>query len=266
MNLNIPISAKKIIKFLLVIICILTSLSLLTEIISKLLDNRIFEFFSDIFNLGTERNIPTLFSVLILWFVSFLCALITFIKKEKGDRYTIHWGFLAVIFLLLGWDEGVQLHDALTNSALATNLSSIAGIKKQGVFTFNWVVIAIPIVFLLGLSYLKFVWSFPIKQRKLLIIAAITYVMGALGMEMISALIFDTIGNKQLIYMFTSTSEDALEMLGVVIFIDFLLLHLGLYIDQITINFVKGDEPLPSAHLLPSSAHLIDEKMQNYVD
>ncbi len=262
MNITIPVDLPKITKFLLGIVFSLVGMSLLTEIISYFWDNKIFEFFSDIFNVGTERNIPTLFSVLLLWTSAFLCALITFIKKARRERYIIHWGLLSLIFILLGWDEGVQLHDALTNTVLATNLSSIAGIKKQGIFTFNWVVIAIPIVFLVGLFYLKFIWSFAPKQKQVLIIAAITYVMGALGMEMISAWIYDTIGNHKLIYIFTSTSEDLLEMSGVVIFIYFLLIHLKLYLDQVEINFVKGEKTIQS---VPSD-FLIDEHQPNYID
>lgn len=249
MNLTIQVSPPKIAKFLFGIIFALVGMSLLTEIIGHFWDNKIFEFFSDIFNVGTERNIPTLFSVLLLWTAAFLCALITFIKKETKERYMIQWGLLALIFLLLGWDEGVQLHDALTNTVLANNLSAMAGIKKQGVFAFNWVVVAIPAVFLLGLFYLKFMGSFVLKQKQVLVISAITYVMGALGMEMISAWISDTMGENTLIYILTSTSEDLLEMSGVVIFIYFLLIHLNSCLDRVELNFVKREKTIQSVQL-----------------
>ena len=259
MNLIIPVFPQKRTKFLFIIVLILVGLSLLTEMLSSLSGNKVFELISAIFNLDKERNLPTLFSVLILWSASFLCAIITVLKKRTRQRYIIHWGFLAVIFLILGWDEGTQIHDSfLGNSGITDYLFSILGIEKEGFFTFRWVVVALPVVFLLGASYIKFIWSLPVKQKQILILAAIAYLMGALGMEAITGFLLKTQGIT-LVYSLMNALEELLEMSGIIIFIYFLLLHLSLQIEQININFIKVNEAV-------RAAGLINEKTENYMD
>ena len=55
----------------------------------------------DAFMLRQEANIPTWFAASTLLVCSILLATIALAKKAQGDRYTLHWSVLALIFLCL---------------------------------------------------------------------------------------------------------------------------------------------------------------------
>src|SRR5215212_590177 len=57
------------------------------------------------FYLGTEKNLPSLFSALQLWFAAIILFILTINKFSVRDRYRFHWAILGVMFLFLGYDE-----------------------------------------------------------------------------------------------------------------------------------------------------------------
>lgn len=261
MNLLIALCPPKITKFLLGIVFVLTLLSLFTTTVSNFFDSPILGLIAELFDVNTERNIPTIFSVMLLWTGAFLCALIAFIKGIRNERYIIHWSLLSLIFVFLGWDDAVGIHETLNKSDLSKTFAKILGVQSNGIFTFDWLVVVLPIVFLIGLYYLKFIGSLPVRQRKILIFAGCLYLSGTIVMEMLGGWIWDNVSDHKVnfIYTLVNTLEEVLEMSGAIIFIYCLLLYLNLYLDQITINFVKGFE-------LIKSAYIIDDKAKNSFD
>jgi hypothetical protein len=187
--------------------------------------------FNRLFDLDTERSIPTLFSTTILLISALLLGIISIFKKISSDSFTLQWQILAVIFLYLGIDESVSIHE-LFMWFLQKRFA------LEGVFRFAWVIVAIPFVLGVGLFYLKLVFSLPKRTRNLILAAGLTYVMGALGMEMIGGEYTEKHGFDGL-YGAMTTIEEALEMFGISIFIFALLDYLKSYGKVIQLYFRK---------------------------
>lgn len=85
---------------------------------------------------------------------------------------------LALIFLYLSFDEAAGIHE-LTGPLLKKVINT------KGLFNFAWVILGIIMVFIFVVAYRRFIKSLPPKTRNLFIKAGITFVGGAIGMEML---------------------------------------------------------------------------------
>ena len=71
--------------------------------------------------------------------------------------------------------------------------------------------------------YWKFVMHLPTKTRRLFVVAAIVYVSGVIGIELVAGRYVDLYGKDNLVYSFLATLEESLEMTGVIVFVYALL-------------------------------------------
>lgn len=191
----------------------LLTLGFLSQVFRTLgLDFRGLHSLERLFYYDLEGNIPTWFSSILL----FLCAerawRIAVAARASGDRWHRHWRGLAVIFTYLSLDELVQLHEQVV-VPLRRSLS------LGGVLTFAWVVIAVPLVVVFAILYLRFLRAQPLWTRVAFIVSGLVYVGGAAGMEMIGALVVTTFGFQSLLFAAVSGVEEGAEMLGLVLFL-----------------------------------------------
>lgn len=135
--------------------------------------------FYDEFSLGLENNIPTYVSSLLLATAAIILALLAKMKRQQGDRWTLHWRMLSLIFLIMSVDEMASLHERFS---LVVKRASDLG----AAFHYSWVAVGLVVVPLVGLAYLWFLVDLRRKTAWLFIIAGMLYVGGALGMEMVS--------------------------------------------------------------------------------
>ena len=110
-----------------------------------------------LFYLDYERNIPTYFSMLIIFLAALILTFISMLEKKKGSQYVSRWITLAIGFLLMAADEGFQLHERLTNP-----FKNFFVQGEQGIFYFAWVIPGIVIVIFIGLF---FYWFFAISAK-----------------------------------------------------------------------------------------------------
>ena len=71
--------------------------------------------FVPLFSLENEKNIPTLFSSLQLFFAAVLLAICAAQHKIDQGNYFRHWVGLAAIFVFLSFDESAALHEKTLN-------------------------------------------------------------------------------------------------------------------------------------------------------
>ncbi len=128
------------------------------------------------------------------------------------SRWSRHERVLALIFVLLSIDELTEIHEQTI-----TPLRSLFGLG--GALTFAWVVLAIPAVVLLGLLYLGYLRSLPVGVARLVVLSAVMYVGGAVGVELVGSALWSTVGTETPAYTLVSTLEEVLEMLGLVLFL-----------------------------------------------
>jgi len=172
----------------------------------------------DTFDMNVENNVPTFFSAFILVASAVLLTVIA--SQSTADRYAGNWKWLAIIFAFMAVDEDASLHELLIEPV--RNLLAVAG-----PLFFAWVIPYALAVLVIGLLYLKFVWSLPARTRGLFIGAGSLYLAGALGFESIGGWYFSLHGEiEDLPYSLLVAAEEFLEMSGTILFIYALLDYL----------------------------------------
>lgn len=206
----------------------LNLIGLAARALEKLLgyDNTVFVRFVDV---SREANITSWFSSVLLLIGALLILLIARLKNLEKDTFARHWAFMAYVFFFLSLDEAARIHEA-TIEPLRTFLNT------SGIFYYAWVIIAIPVLLILTIFYAKFVFSLPGKTRNQFIFAAVLFLSGALGLEMLGGFWFDVEVNGLYLSSILITFEELLENLGVVVFISALLTYIQLQSDWKTIQ------------------------------
>src|ERR687893_2197236 len=139
-----------------------------------------------LFDVGEERSIPTWFESTQFLLCSLLLAVVTVAKRQRNDRYSLHWGVLSIILLLLSLDEVASIHEAIGQQSERL-LNSITGFTPSGAIKFFWVVPGAIFVVVVLLAYLRFLADLPRSTRRWFVFAGVLFVLGALGLEMLSA-------------------------------------------------------------------------------
>ncbi|MEH2246829.1 hypothetical protein [Nostoc sp.] len=177
------------------------------------------KWFYELFSLDREFNIPAWYSSFSLLFCSGLLKVITAMKTK--DRHFVDWKTLSLIFFYLSLDEAFSFHEILIIPSVRQSL------HLNPVFFQTWVIPGAILVGVFAFKYLKFLLHLPQKTRYLFLIAAIVYVGGGLGMEMVGGLLRVDFGRHTLITLIGIIVEEFLEMVGIVIFIYALLAYLS---------------------------------------
>jgi hypothetical protein len=182
------------------------------------------------FDPDEENNISAYYQTVTLLFCSFLLMLISWAKSATGARYRRRWRMLALIFFLLSMDEAASFHESITGILRsALNLGDF--------FHFAWVVPAFIFALIVAVSYLPFLLSLPAGTRRLFVISGAFYVGGAVGMEMVGGHLLKLYGQRSFQYAAGTIIEEALEIIGVWIFIHALLSYLSEEVKEAHIEF-----------------------------
>ncbi len=181
------------------------------------------------FNLNGEANVPTWYQSSTLFLSAILLGLIASAKRVAGARYLWHWRILSLIFLYLSLDEAACIHEQANKLGPA--------LHAAGPFYFVWVIPAAILVSIFVLAYLKFLAHLPRRERWLFVIAGATYVGGALGMEMVGGAYMSHYGElmegaRAMTYALIVTTEEFLEMAGILVFIYVLLASLRAQVSE----------------------------------
>ncbi len=229
MKINItPTAGKRIGRFLLLAVLLLTCLSLAGQFAKYYLGNDTLKGFVPVFYVDYESNVPTWWSSFALCFAASLLALIATVKVIRHDRFRWHWCALSVLFLLLSLDEVAMIHEY-----------PIAPMRRafdaRGVLYYPWVLLGAGFVVVVGLAFLRFLLHLPRRTRNGCLLAAATFVGGAICVEMASGLQADLHGEENFTYAMIVSLEEFMEMIGVVIFIRTLLKYWFAEIGEIEI-------------------------------
>src|SRR5690606_6454383 len=92
--------------------------------------------------------------------------------------------------------------------------------RGEGVLYYSWYKVFIPIVIVIGLAYVPFLWRLPRRDAGRFILAGGVFLGGAIGLEMAEAYLnYHEMGGQSLVQLI----EETCEMAGVVLFIHALL-------------------------------------------
>jgi hypothetical protein len=168
------------------------------------------------FDLEAEGNLTTWYASVTLLLCAVLLWVIGQSRQLAGDRWAGHWKLLSAVFVLASIDEVATIHEAMTRPV--HNL-----LHTTGIFYYAWVVVALPIVAVLGLASLRFLASMPRRQCIAFLTAGAVFLAGALGLEMVEGVIATQNGEGTLLMVLARWLEEVLEMVGVLLFVNALL-------------------------------------------
>lgn len=220
-QLEITIISQRIVYFLSgIILTLLAAYSVTQFTVFYLPDYPFRDLLAQSFDLDSEVNIPAFYSMLSLLVCSILLGLIAYVKFIRGDRFVRQWVALAIIFLALAVDEIIQFHERMTEPVRSA-------LDTSGFLHYAWVIPGA--VFVLGclLLFWHFLIALPVATRMLFFLAGIVFISGALGVESIGGYYAASHSKRDMIYSMIVSIEEGLEMLGVVIFIDALLMYIS---------------------------------------
>ncbi len=183
-----------------------------------------------------ELNVPSFFSAALMLTAAMLIAVIFLLEKRQGTRRPIMWGLLGVGFVAMAFDETVSVHERAIEP-----MRSLLGQDQFGILYFAWVIPGILVVGALGLVFLRFFISLPPRTRFLTGLAAVLFLTGALGLELVEGYHVEQYGKETALYFLLTTVEEAAEMSGVIVFIRALVDYLANAAPTFSIAFV--DDP-----------------------
>jgi hypothetical protein len=185
------------------------------------------------FNVDEEWNIPSFFSVLMLLFAALLLAVVTALERKRSSAHVLHWTVLTLGFLFMAADELVSLHEKLN-----LPMHRLLAKDELGIFYFAWVIPGIAVVVGVGLFFLRFLLKLPGRTKRSFIIAGLLYVGGVIGIELIAGRHAEIHGFHNFAYSIWTLIEESLEMAGLVVFIDALLVHLAVQHREVRFGLV----------------------------
>ncbi|MGB7159478.1 MAG: hypothetical protein WBD40_15530, partial [Tepidisphaeraceae bacterium] len=201
---------------------------------------------ASIFKLSAEGTIPAFFSAAALLASAALLWVNARAAAQDGRPFVRHWRWLAIVFLYLSIDEAVSIHELAIDP-----MRRLLGDTAHGVLHFAWVVPGMAVVLAMGLTYLRFLLHLPRRVRIGVAVAGVMYVGGALGMEMLGGYVAERTGTETIPYALIALVEEFMEMMGVVLFIDALLAHLGTCTGELRVALAGARVASPLAGRAP---------------
>lgn len=221
-KMTIPLQQKGITKFLSLVAFILIMIHIVILCIYYYIgDPDTFDFVR-MFDLDMERNVPTLFSSALLLIAGFLFYLLSKSPKEVTNGSRKYWLGLSLVFTFLAFDESAKIHEQLGD--LTENF-----VDASGYLHYPWVISYGILVLVLAAFYLRFFLKMERKVFWSFMGAAVIYLGGAIGFELLGANESSQHGTETVLYSVLYTIEESLEMYGVIFLIYILL---GLLADK----------------------------------
>ena len=214
--MDIVVSRARLRPILIAVMVVIVAAGVLVEVLRPIYDLTTKSGVVPLFSLSYEQNVPTFYSAMLLLGCSLLLALVAAGARAHGERFVRHWWVLSAGFLYIAVDEVLEFHEQLSKLK-----------ELGGVLHFSWVVPAGILVLVLGVAYIPFLRALPRSIALRFVISGAIYVGGAVGMELPLGWWTVHHGEDNLGYGLIDAVEEALEMLGLNLFLFTLLDHLA---------------------------------------
>lgn len=184
-----------------------------------------------LFGLGYEHNLPTWYVSCLLLLCALVLALIAVSKRRQRLPYVTRWWILAGAFLYISCDEAATIHE-----------NCCGYFNSHGVLFYGWVVPGMIVVVGMGILFLTFLGHLPRPTRRRFVIAGSIYVGGALLLDMACAYLHEQSGTNTVVYGIVDLVEEALETLGITLFLLALLDYVSRGSDTLRLSIQAGGE------------------------
>lgn len=174
--------------------------------------------FIPLFHVATEGNVFTYYSALLLLLAAGMCAWIGRAARLRGRPFARHWTALAAILLLFSVDDATAVHERLI-----VPVRDLLGVG--GLLYFAWVIPGALFALAVAAFFLRFVSHLPRSTRRHIVVGAALFFGGALGMELLGGLHYESYGDQTVTYSVLTTVEESLELAGVLVLLRGLFRH-----------------------------------------
>lgn len=160
-----------------------------------------------IFDVDEEDSFPTWYSASALLLTSATLWINASFQRKSKSPHTWHWYGLSVGFLLLSIDEIAGMHETLNS-----------------VIEISWAIPGGVLALFLGGIYLAFLFQLERKTAIQFVIGGALFVGGAVGVELLTEPYLENDELNTLAYNLWTAVEEGMEMGGVIVFLNALLL------------------------------------------
>lgn len=171
-------------------------------------------------SLDQEKHLGAMFSTALILLASALMAFAAWRTTPTKKIMALGWLMVAGVMLFMACDEYFSIHE---------HAGEFAGLETDGFGTQVipiWVKAMAVVVAVLCIPMGLFWWTLPRGLRIRTALSAIIFLLGAAGMEVVSAAYVRHFVIGDFGYFALVAVEEGLEMLGILILIDAMLLHL----------------------------------------
>jgi hypothetical protein len=148
---------------------------------------------------------------------------------SKNPALARFWKIIGGLFLIFSIDEAASIHEVIS-----TPLRTIFGIE-EGFLYFAWVIPAAILILSITLWAFRFWVQLPRPTRMMLVVAVGLYLAGSVGVELLEADYFTSVG-FDFGYTLLITVEETFEKLGLIVLVYALLKHWGRLASEVTIK------------------------------
>ncbi len=229
--MDIVVSSSRLRPILFALMALVVTAGVAVEALKPVLDLPSGEGVVPLLSMSYEGNLPTVYTAGVVFSCALLLAVIAAGTKKRGARFVAHWWVLAAGFAYIAVDEVVGIHEAAHD---------LVDVEVGGVLHFRWVIPAAVVVLAVGLSYIPFLRALAPSIRNRFLLAGAIYVGGAVAMELPLGWWTEHHGTHNLGYGLIDAVEEAMEMLGLNLFLLALLDHLAR--ESFTVRFAPARE------------------------
>lgn len=180
------------------------------------------------FDLNSESNFPTWFSAALLLGSGLVAAAIAYLKSQLRAPLRWYWWGVSATFFYLSVDEAAQVHENWGD--ITPTIDNLGG-----AFYFGWVVPGTALVALFLILFAGFIAQLPRRALVNFTLAGTTYLVGAIGMEMLGAYVLTSRGSG-VITGLVVIAEESLEQIGAILFLYALLDYLRAFTPDLIIR------------------------------
>ena len=171
------------------------------------------------FDLDNERKVGAIFGTSLLLFSALTMVTAAVISRHQKTT-AIGWILFSSVLLYMASDEFFRLHERSGDLFFGNE----GGFGEHMIPA--WVRIFAVVTVLLCIPMGYFWWKLPLALRIRLAVGGAVFLTGAMGVEIISSTYVMSNGRENFPYAVLVAVEEGLEMIGVLIVIDAMLMHL----------------------------------------
>ena len=201
-RLELPFTAADALKVLLAISVVLFAISLSLSVAEELGWERLSDRAGSLLDTDSERSAANWFSSCLL----LLCGLLALAAATRSRRFAA-WALMAVIFVAMSADEMMVVHEEI--GARIQDALDTGGLLRFG-FVIPGAVAVVGVIVL----FAPLIKSLPAPTRTSFLLGAALYFGGALVLEALGGLAFDTAGRDSQTYAVVVNIEELFEMAG----------------------------------------------------